>query len=719
MDNGLITSWHREAELQRIYYRWPSDAFSLRLARFVALGGSHVDVYRRSGNAVAAFADKLLDHRRLLFAPHFVEDAGTFVTTDSRSITDVLHSWGGGGACAIGEIPALMLPQPLCELVARGKFSELLCCGRWVRTLLGESFPHPFGGWPTVQWLSTKPEDNLPPVFDNATEFGYQACRDIVTDLRTLAATPAQGLEGDRQLILEDILDTVNTWAVRFEIARGDYRIPIDGKLMHDSAKLLQCIRASHFLIGGAAALRRASRHQALAIASPLLAPCFADAADSAVVPSSSAMQRYELALDVAFMLLQQKSNSRAADVVRFGWADSSPQGGHNWLWIQSVSIRRDSLVQVWNAFLQLATAVQLEADKAKRQGAEEDDDILHDPLDAPVREAHPDWVPLLDTIRSGIEEHIHPPVDLTSGFEGLAHKAAGCAWSFALEVAGLRDLRRVCRSFQSFTSDLGVESGLSDFNAGVEQLLPSWRTLDDIVPDTGDDLLDQSLPDKHFLENAFPVAGFQHVTDNACADINKQLDVWDDFYKQLKNIEGLLLAKHRRDMLIWTCIRGTHNVEHEHLFHRWTATLYEKRWHEVTIFLNNLKPVFAALRQCWDQRKFTSGYDTQGQPRPSGEGNEQGDSAGGHAFDPTTLTRTLADPMFSACVVFIQEVNMVPQQLASWAEGCSCHEAMCAGLSEWRQRKVFQDHYGPGIGWGFCSGVRVRSIGGPPECTF
>lgn len=98
MDNGLITSWHREAELQRIYYRWPSDAFSLRLARFVALGGSHVDVYRRSGNAVAAFADKLLDHRRLLFAPHFVEDAGTFVTTDSRSITDVLHSWGGGHA---------------------------------------------------------------------------------------------------------------------------------------------------------------------------------------------------------------------------------------------------------------------------------------------------------------------------------------------------------------------------------------------------------------------------------------------------------------------------------------------------------------------------------------------------------------------------------------------------------------------------------------------
>ena len=117
-------------------------------------------------------------------------------------------------------------------------------------------------------------------------------------------------------------------------------------------------------------------------------------------------------------MLIQRETNKSVHDFVRFGWAESSPQGGHNWLWMQGVSVPRAELVRTWRAVMAITDMAVGEARQWEGAGEDGDDDVVeHDPLDAPVRVARPAWLPHLEVIHKNVLEHIHPPVDLTSGF--------------------------------------------------------------------------------------------------------------------------------------------------------------------------------------------------------------------------------------------------------------------------------------------------------------
>eukprot|EP00969_Alexandrium_andersonii_P274978 12152966-Alexandrium_andersonii.AAC.1 len=60
---------------------------------------------------------------------------------------------------------------------------------------------------------------------------------------------------------------------------------------------------------------------------------------------------------------------------------------------------------------------------------------------------------------------------------------------------------------------------------------------------------------------------------------------------------------KTRRNRLIWTRVRVSAFADQERLFQKWTATLYEKRWHAVTSLLKCLHPLFGVLCQVWDER--------------------------------------------------------------------------------------------------------------------
>lgn len=85
-------------------------------------------------------------------------------------------------------------------------------------------------------------------------------------------------------------------------------------------------------------------------------------------------------------------------------------------------------------------------------------------------------------------------------------------------------------------------------------------------------------------------------------------------------------------------------------------------------------------------------GKDSVGQAHIDGKDKDDAQ------FDPVLLTDTLRDPMFSASVVMILSINRIPQDLASWGEGCTCHGLVCQRLTVWRQQKMFQNHYGQGV---------------------
>ena len=73
-------------------------------------------------------------------------------------------------------------------------------------------------------------------------------------------------------------------------------------------------------------------------------------------LPSPALLQRAELALDVAFMLFMREEHPDAASLqgqVRWIWADSSPQQGFDWLWVQIEQANRSTLL---STFLRYAT---------------------------------------------------------------------------------------------------------------------------------------------------------------------------------------------------------------------------------------------------------------------------------------------------------------------------------------------------------------------------
>ena len=55
------------------------------------------------------------------------------------------------------------------------------------------------------------------------------------------------------------------------------------------------------------------------------------------------------------------------------------------------------------------------------------------------------------------------------------------------------------------------------------------------------------------FMANGISIAGFQHLTNNICSDVHSDLDHWDNFYKQLKDVEALVCNNDRRVQYIWT----------------------------------------------------------------------------------------------------------------------------------------------------------------------
>ena len=82
-----------------------------------------------------------------------------------------------------------------------------------------------------------------------------------------------------------------------------------------------------------------------------------------ASLPSACIIRRCELSLDAALMLVQRDRVASAGlaagkpSVVRFGWADSSPIAGFDWIWSEYHEISRDRLVETFEAAVSLANA--------------------------------------------------------------------------------------------------------------------------------------------------------------------------------------------------------------------------------------------------------------------------------------------------------------------------------------------------------------------------
>jgi hypothetical protein len=281
--------------------------------------------------------------------------------------------------------------------------------------------------------------------------------------------------------------------------------------------------------------------------------------------------------------------------------------------------------------------------------------------------------------------------------------------------------LRRFTLSFFSFCSDMGVEIGIGEFKVAdgdLEPLLPNWLIGGDMASDLPKDALNfsgerlsaaasfdlepdiapasaavdvEALASEHvedrepepqdrdfhssiFLPQAMRIPGSLHIINNALEQVTEKLSHWQDFLAQLKIFEALWCCG-RLQRFVNFCLRPsvlTHKCDE--ILRRKLGSLYTKRWGEVVYFCIRLKGVLPILRSTWDERRFLFGID--GAERNGDEGDETQENLNGRSnFDPSLLTRTLKDSFFFAYLDMILALVSMTEDIAHWAEACSCHE--------------------------------------------
>jgi hypothetical protein len=149
-------------------------------------------------------------------------------------------------------------------------------------------------------------------------------------------------------LALQQCAAEMSTLSARFDRWHLDWKLCLGaapyqsggGRFRHDSKRLLEVLRLAIRLRGGSSTLVRWIAQALSATLPPFLQRAFIDdvTGDLAtplkkMMPSPSSIRRAELSLDIALLTLQRQSGQKSTNVVRVGWADSSPLAGYDWIW--------------------------------------------------------------------------------------------------------------------------------------------------------------------------------------------------------------------------------------------------------------------------------------------------------------------------------------------------------------------------------------------------
>ena len=88
--------------------------------------------------------------------------------------------------------------------------------------------------------------------------------------------------------------------------------------------------------------------------------------------PSPALARYYELSLDVAIMLIL-RDRCDVKGCVRFDWSDASQQTGYDWLLSQYKEVPRSSIVECFEATLELQRAMDAHMDQARANAGDDE----------------------------------------------------------------------------------------------------------------------------------------------------------------------------------------------------------------------------------------------------------------------------------------------------------------------------------------------------------
>ena len=638
--------WAMRAQWQ--YYKKPVDAFFPIVEEFFPLTETVEGLMRNR----RAMRSRGVDAAMLAAAiPIVLGREGLFVCSDPLLDAQVVTKVG----CQMparallehfGEeqqqFATLLLVEPLARLLELHRLPRLLLLSRWHGAL------QVFREWPDQRWGKATAGKHYERVSKPA------GCSDVVslaTDLRRWAprivCDDADSDEGpnDELQLLEKHLQTLDAMAAELSGTSASGVQWGVQKPNYAGCVLLNTVLAAREM-KSAADFNGAMLLTFFAFLPPTLQSFAREAVSNNTLNLPTWDSRLVMIVDTALMLYRRR-HVALAPAARYGFADSSPQAGHDWLIMKIRTIQDTHVVSAFEAMSLLAR-------DAKAAVAEED--AMEDHDEPELAHKRPCRAQLYDKLKRAVAEWTLPPMALGLGHTSLPDKVGLLVFAIFLEVS-LEHMRSFLDGFISITTDMGTELGMGDYqDAKLVNLLPDFVLDSAFLPDGVEVDEAMELIRGHCMDYLFrqvlTVAGVLHIFSNASKDLYRSLSCWSHLHKSLKVLEKLVTNKERMNKFIHKCLACFPFDGKD--FKKLAPHLYDKRWGEVYKFCSWLEgDRIAILREAWNTSRFLEG------PVEDWEDTEDG-------FSPPAIAEVLADSAALACIDLVVELDKVVSDMLS-----------------------------------------------------
>ena len=423
--------------------------------------------------------------------------------------------------------------------------------------------------------------------------------------------------------------------------------------------------------------------------------------------PSSVGIDQFKA--DVSYMLVTRDLNFQRC-MLRFGWADSSPQGPHDFFMWKFRYIFADEMSVTVKAMTTLITKPG-----GCLGGAIEDDCDISLTVLRERKEANA-------ILKTNVLEHNSPQTTLGQGHTAASDKVSCGMHIHSLESHNESHCLRSIDEYLAFVTDLGTEVKITDFEldrSDLSSVLPRWlasRASGAPMLQDADDDSSEAVHTRYcnpllqsqsnaYLRNAMPIPGSGHTVHNSIKDLHTALDHYQEFLDQLKVVELALHHPGRKERILATCFEGTPFDVHRGLVEHFTCTLYEERWGAVSEFCREVMAPLAVLRRCWSQSQY------EGRGEAADLERRWVKDAGSRAFVPSELTNVLGSARFRHYNYMVVKLNVIPTRLMGWFDGCPCHHNVVRSAKTLYMRHRLLQEYGLDCNGCPCSSCRAWEV--------
>ena len=292
-------------------------------------------------------------------------------------------------------------------------------------------------------------------------------------------------------------------------------------------------------------------------------------------------------------------------------------------------------------------------------------------------------------------EKHMHVPVVLGSRATDLPNKAAALVHSLRVETVNAEALQAILATAVSFTSDMGVESGLPDFpKVDLRQLcvaeLPADIDIEDDVGGGGGENMNavacaggECEDSPYMFPHALMVCGVLHILANATSQVHERMGAWESFKPKLQVVAQFLHSAHYRSRLRSTCFgKQSQFSGFANYFNTGCPLPIEWRWLVTQQVLQHVLGLEHVLLAGWNLQAYLAG-SRDGRP----EGEEDEGYRGRQSESTVSLDKVdeaLRSPDFWATCKMIWHVGESIRAMEGWSKACPTSPcSLCGSVSK------------------------------------